>query len=423
MNILLIGSGGREHSLAWALSKSSQLSKLYCTPGNGGITKLAECILLDVSDAQAVVTFCQQNTIECVIVGPEDPLVHGLVDALSIAGIKAFGPTKAAAQLEGSKGFMKDLCAAYDIPTADYKRFHSSETAKAYVQERALPIVIKADGLAAGKGVVIARTQNEAVQAIEACFSGRYGDAGQEIVIEDFLVGEEASFFVLVDGETVLPLATAQDHKPAFDGDKGPNTGGMGAYSPAPIMTGEMCQLTLEKIIYPTIQAMKDKGVPYKGVLYAGLMITAQGPYLIEYNVRFGDPECQVLMMRLKSDLLEMILATIDGTLSDVTPQWHDDTALSVVMATEGYPGAYEKGSDIQGLENAQSDEDVEVFHAGTVEKEGQIIANGGRVLNVTAKATSVQNAQSKAYEAVAKIDWPEGFYRKDIGWRAIKDE
>lgn len=422
MNILLIGSGGREHALAWALSKSPKLQNLYCTPGNGGIAALAHCVDLPISDHIRIADFCKEHHIDLVLIGPEDPLVNGLSDDLRAHGIKVFGPSKKAAQLEGSKGFMKDLCAGYNIPTAKYERFSDASDAKVYVTGRPLPIVIKADGLAAGKGVVIAHTHDEALAAIEACFSGRFGQAGEEIVIEDFLVGEEASFFALVDNNTILPLATAQDHKRAFDGDEGPNTGGMGAYSPAPIMTDEMCQRTLDNIIKPTVQAMTDKGMPYSGILYAGLMITENGPYLIEYNIRFGDPECQVLMMRLKSDLLAILNASVNNTLSEINLEWHDTPALTVVMATKGYPGSYQKGFKIRGLDYFEHDQNIEIFHAGTAIKEGKLCSNGGRVLNITAIAPSIKEAQNKAYDAAKKIDWPEGFYRKDIGWRAIQE-
>jgi phosphoribosylamine--glycine ligase len=422
INVLVIGSGGREHALAWKLSGSPMIGSLFCAPGNAGMATIATCV--DVKpDADSVLAFCRAENIGFVVVGPEAPLVDGLVDALDSAGIKAFGPSQAAAQLEGSKGFTKDLCARHDIPTAAYARFTNAEDAKAYARQQGAPLVIKADGLAAGKGVVIATTEAEALDAIDDMFSGAFGDAGAEVVIEEFLEGEEASFFVLVDGQNVLPLVTAQDHKRVGDGDTGPNTGGMGAYSPAPVMDQAMIDATLDRIIRPTVRAMAEEGMPYKGVLYAGLMITRKGPELIEYNVRFGDPECQVLMLRLQSDLLPALIATADGTLDQVTLTWRDDVALTVVMATEGYPGSYEKGSEIKGLDEADKVEGVKVFHAGTADKDGRTVAVGGRVLNVTALGATVGAAQVRAYEAIDRIDWPEGFCRRDIGWRAIERE
>ncbi|MFQ5625870.1 MAG: phosphoribosylamine--glycine ligase [Methyloligellaceae bacterium] len=423
MNVLLIGSGGREHSLAWTLSASPLLTRLFCAPGNGGIGQLAECVALDISSHGQVAQFCKQNGIELVVVGPEAPLVAGLADDLTAQGIKVFGPSKAAAQLEGSKVFTKALCDRKNIPTSAYGHFSDADAARDYARAHGAPIVVKADGLAAGKGVTVAVTEDEAFTAIDECFSGKFGGAGAEVVIEECLTGEEASFFVLCDGENVLALATAQDHKRAYDGDKGPNTGGMGAYSPAPVMTEPMCARTMEEIILPTVQGMAEAGMPYKGVLYAGLMITAEGPKLIEYNVRFGDPECQVLMMRLKSDLLPALLATADGVLDRLDLRWYDDVALTVVMAANGYPGNYEKGSSISGLDEAGGDEDVEIFHAGTALKDGQFIATGGRVLNVTARGQSVREAQARAYAAIAKIGWEQGFCRSDIGWRAIERE
>ena len=423
MNVLLIGSGGREHALAWALSKSAQVSKLYCAPGNGGIAELAACINLAATDHPAVITFCQENQVGLVVIGPEAPLVDGLVDSLQRAGVRAFGPTKAAAALEGSKGFTKDLCQAYDIPTAAYARCKDSASAKTELQKRALPIVIKADGLAAGKGVVIAETMTDAEAAIDACFKGAFGGAGAEVVIEDFLRGEEASFFVLADGENILPLATAQDHKRVGDGDTGLNTGGMGAYSPAPVMTPDLIQKTINDIIEPTVKGLAERGTPYQGVLYAGLMITDKGPQLIEYNVRFGDPECQVLMARLQSDLLDLLLATCDGRLNDVHAEWSEDPALCVVMAADGYPGTPIKGTKINGLDAASDTEGVTIFHAGTRRDDDNIFANAGRVLGVTAIGSSVGQAQCRAYRAIKKIDWPQGFCRTDIGWRAIARE
>ena len=423
MNVLLIGSGGREHALAWALSASPLLGKLTCAPGNAGISEVAECVDLDVSDHAAVIRFCRAHDIGFVVVGPEVPLVAGIVDDLAAAGIKVFGPSKAAAQLEGSKGFTKDLCREFAIPTGAYGRFADARAAKAYVATRKLPIVIKADGLAAGKGVVIAETAAAAEAAVDACFAGAFGAAGAEVVIEEFLEGEEASFFALCDGEHVLPLATAQDHKRVGDGDTGPNTGGMGAYSPAPVMTPEMTRRVMDEIIRPTMRGMAVRGTPFKGVLYLGVMITSEGPRLYEYNVRFGDPETQVLMMRLKSDLLAALIATVDGVLGTFDLRWHDDPALTVVMAANGYPGDYAKGSEIRGLDAAHQVPGVEIFHAGTRREGGRLLAAGGRVLCVTARGKTVVEAQQRAYEAVRAIDWPGGFYRTDIGWRAIARE
>lgn len=421
MNVLLIGSGGREHALAWAISGSSLLTKLYCAPGNAGIADVADCVSLDATDHQAVVSFCRERAIDFVIIGPEAPLVAGLADELAAAGIKHFGPSRAAAQLEGSKGFTKDLCAEFKIPTAAYARFDNRAAAQAYLAGQPLPIVVKADGLAAGKGVIIAETLQEAIAAVEACFSGAFGEAGTEVVIEEFLIGEEASFFALVDGSYSLPLVAAQDHKRVGEGDTGANTGGMGAYSPAPVVTPEVERMVMTEIIRPTVAGMKQRGMPFKGVLFAGLMIGPQGPKLIEYNVRFGDPETQVLMMRLKSDLLAALLATADGVLKDFDLRWYSDAALTVVMAANGYPGQPEKGTEIAGLDEAKAVEGVEVFHAGTRRDGNRIVADGGRVLNVTARGKTVAEAQARAYEAVSKIDWPGGFYRRDIGWRALE--
>lgn len=423
MNILLIGSGGREHALAWAIANSPLVTKLYAAPGNAGIDREAEAADLDISDHGEVVQFCRDKDIGLVVVGPEGPLVVGLVDDLTAAGIKAFGPTKAAAQLEGSKGFTKDLCARAHIPTGAYRRFTDAPSARAYATAKGAPIVVKADGLAAGKGVTVAATTDEALAAIDACFEGAFGEAGAEVVVEEFLLGEEASFFVLCDGKNALPLATAQDHKRVFDGDKGPNTGGMGAYSPAPVMTDELVARTMKEIIEPTVRTMAAEGTPFKGVLYAGLMLTADGPKLIEYNTRFGDPECQVLMMRLKDDIVALLLGSVDGTLDKMSARWRDEVALTVVMAAKGYPGAYEKGSEIKGLEEAAADNAVEIFHAGTKEAGGRILANGGRVLNVTALGKTVREARDRAYAAIEKIDWKEGFCRSDIGFRAVERE
>ncbi|HEV3242023.1 MAG TPA: phosphoribosylamine--glycine ligase [Methyloceanibacter sp.] len=423
MNVLLIGGGGREHALAWKLKQSPLLDTLYCAPGNAGIAELAEIVMLDVSDHAAVARFCKDKLIGLVVIGPEAPLVAGLTDDLEAQGIKVFGPSKEAARLEGSKGFTKDLCARAVIPTAAYARFSDARAAKTYAARQKLPIVIKADGLAAGKGVTIAETKAEAEAAIDACFSGAFGAAGSKVVIEEFLRGEEASFFALMDGTTTRPLATAQDHKRAFDGDQGPNTGGMGAFSPAAIMTPELCRRTMTEIIEPTVRALAEAGTPFKGALYAGLMIEDGAPKLIEYNVRFGDPECQVLMLRLKSDLLPALLATAEGGLDHITLEWRDEPALCVVMAAKGYPGAYAKGSEIKGLAAAARDPDVQIFHASTKRDGNRILADGGRVLGVTASGKDISQAQARAYAAIDKIDWPGGFCRRDIGWRAVKHE
>ncbi len=423
MNVLLIGSGGREHALAWKLRESPLLKKLYCAPGNGGIADVAECVGIAAADHAAVMRFCKDNAIDFVVIGPEAPLVAGLVDDLATAGIKCFGPTRAAAQLEASKGFAKDLASEFGIPTAAYGRFDDAGAAKAYLKDKSFPIVIKADGLAAGKGVTICEARAEADVAVDACFAGAFGKAGAKIVVEEHLTGEEVSFFVLVDGQTVLPLAAAQDHKRVGDGDTGPNTGGMGAYSPAPVMTPAMVARIMDEIITPTIAAMAARGIPFKGVLFAGLMITSEGPKLIEYNVRFGDPETQVLMMRLQSDLLPALIAAADGTLDQIALQWRSEAALTVVMAAKGYPGPPQLGTEIKGLDAAIATEGVEIFHAATKRDGDRVLANGGRVLDVTARANTVAEAQARAYAAIAKIDWPGGFCRSDIGWRAVARE
>jgi phosphoribosylamine--glycine ligase len=423
VNILLLGSGGREHALAWKMAASPLIDRLISAPGNAGIAREAECIALDIADHAAVIGFCRANRIELVVVGPEAPLCAGIVDDLEAAGIKAFGPTRAAARLEGSKGFTKDLCRANGIPTAAYERFRAADPAKAYVRSRGAPIVVKADGLAAGKGVVVAQSVGAAEAAIDMIFGGGLGEAGGEIVIEEFLDGEEASFFALCDGDIGIPLTTAQDHKPAFDGDVGPNTGGMGAYSPAPNIDPAMSARVMAEIVEPTLRAMKAMAAPYKGVLYAGLMITAEGPKLIEYNVRFGDPECQVLMLRLMSDLVPALLASRDGQLKSFDLRWYAEPALTVVMAAKGYPGTYARGSVIEGLDAAAAVEGVEIFHAGTKAEGGRILANGGRVLDVSAIGKTVREAQARAYDAISRIRWPEGFYRHDIGWRAVERE
>jgi len=423
MNVLVVGAGGREHALCWKLAQSPKLTKLYAAPGNAGMASIADCVDIGAEDVAALVAFARDNAVDLVVVGPEAPLVKGLADQLTDAGIPVFGPSAKAAQLEGSKGFTKDLCQRANIPTAAYGRFTDLDDALAYVGRECAPIVVKADGLAAGKGVTVAMTTDEALAAVRDAFDGRFGDAGAEVVIEDFLEGEEASFFALCDGTTALPLVTAQDHKRVGDGDTGPNTGGMGAYSPAPVMTPDLIDEVMATIIEPTLATMQADGMPYMGVLFAGLMITAKGPELIEYNARFGDPECQVLMMRMESDLLELLLAAADGQLKGKTVSWRKDPALTVVMAADGYPGSYDKGTAVNNLDDAASDAGVEIFHAGTAMQDGQLVATGGRVLNITAMAPSVAQAQALAYAAIDKIDWPQGFCRRDIGWRAIERE
>jgi phosphoribosylamine---glycine ligase len=423
MNILLLGSGGREHALAWKIAASPLTDKLICAPGNAGIARECELAPLDIADHAAVIAFCKAQNIDLVVVGPEAPLCAGIVDDLAAAGIKAFGPSKFAAQLEGSKGFTKDLCKANNIPTGAYERFTAPAPAKAYIRAKGAPIVVKADGLAAGKGVVVAMSVAEAEAAIDMMFAGGLGEAGTEVVVEEFLAGEEASFFALCDGETAVPFGSAQDHKRVFDGDEGPNTGGMGAYSPAPVMTPEMSQRAMDEIVLPTVRAMKAMGSPYKGVLYAGLMITTDGPKLIEYNVRFGDPECQVLMLRLMSDLVPALLASCDGMLKNFDLRWYPDAALTVVMAAKGYPGNYSKGTPIEGLDAAAEVEGVEIFHAGTRAEGSRILANGGRVLNVSALGKTVGEAQARAYAAIDLIKWGDGFCRRDIGFRAVERE
>lgn len=420
MNILLIGSGGREHALAWAIAKSKHTDTLFIAPGNAGMEECGQLVQIDVDDHAAVAEFCADENVQFVVIGPEQPLVDGLSDVLRECGLKVFGPSQAASQLEGSKYFTKALCDEMNVPTAAYGKFDALEPALEYLQEQGAPIVIKADGLAAGKGVTVAETLEQAEAAVRDCFDGTFGEAGASVVIEECLVGEEASLFALSDGKNIVLLPSAQDHKRAFDGDKGPNTGGMGAYSPAPVMTEEMLERTRKEIIEPSIKGMADRGTPFTGVLFIGLMITTDGPKLIEYNVRFGDPECQVLMMRLKSDIVELLSACADGTLNEENPQFDDAVALTVVMAADGYPGSYEKGTQIRGLESVD-DENVKVFHAGTKRDGDKLVANGGRVLNVTAKGTTVQEARDRAYAAIDKIDWPEGFCRKDIAWRAIE--
>jgi phosphoribosylamine---glycine ligase len=422
MRVLVVGGGGREHALAWKLSQSPRLSALFVVPGNGGTEKIATNLSGDITDNAAVVALALEHKIDFVVVGPDAQVVQGLGDAVRAAGIDCFCPSQAAGQLEGSKAFTKALCDEMGIPTAAYRKFDTAHPAIEYVRTHKLPVVIKADGLALGKGVTVAMTVTDAIHAVTDCFGGAFGPSGTSVVIEEFLEGEEASFFVLCDGEDILPLATAQDHKRAFDGDMGPNTGGMGAYSPAPVMTAELTARTIREIIEPTVRGLKARGTPYQGVLYAGLMLTADGPKLIEYNARFGDPETQVLMPRLKSDLLDLLLATATGKLAGLPADWRDDTALTVVMATRGYPGTYGKGSEIRGADDLDAD-DMIVFHAGTRREGDRLLANGGRVLNVTALGPTVADAKQRADEAAARIDWPDGFHRNDIGWREVLRE
>jgi len=419
MNILLIGSGGREHALAWAIAKSKHTDTLFIAPGNAGMEECGTLVSMDVEDHAAIAEFCAEENVQFVVIGPEQPLVDGLSDVLRECGLKVFGPSQAAAQLEGSKYFTHQLCDEMNVPAAKYEKFDALEPALAYSKTQGAPIVIKADGLAAGKGVTVAETMGQAEAAVRDCFDGAFGESGASVVIEECMIGEEASLFAMSDGKNTVLLPSAQDHKRAFDGDKGPNTGGMGAYSPAPVMTEEMIERTRKEIIEPSIKGMADRGTPFAGVLFVGLMITADGPKLIEYNVRFGDPECQVLMLRLKSDIVELLTACADGTLNEEQPEFDDTVALNVVMAANGYPGSYEKGTEIKGLENL-NDENVKVFHAGTKYDGDKLLANGGRVLNVCAKGATVQEARDCAYAAIEKIDWPEGFCRTDIAWRAI---
>lgn len=427
MHILILGGGGREHALAWKIAQSPLIRNVSVAPGNAGIAEIADCIALDPADTAGIVSWASENHVDLVVIGPEAPLVAGMVDKLTAAGIAAFGPSAAAAQLESSKTFTKEICDACGVPTARWARFTNREAAHAYLAETGAPIVVKADGLAAGKGVVVAATPEEAAAAVDAILGGSLGAAGAAIVIEECLTGEEASFFVLTDGTDILPLASAQDHKRAFDGDTGPNTGGMGAYSPAPIMTPEIERETIEKIIRPTIAEMARRGTPYRGLLYAGLMIGPEGPKLIEYNARFGDPETQALMPRLRSDLVPALMATtsgnLAGSLAGMTLDWTSEPAITVVMAADGYPGAYDKGAPIRGLDAASAVDGVTVFHAGTALRGGEITANGGRVLNISAIAPSLGEARDRAYRAIGQIDWKGRFYRRDIGWRALSED
>ncbi|XDA99376.1 phosphoribosylamine--glycine ligase [Sulfitobacter sp. LCG007] len=420
MNILILGSGGREHALAWAVMQNPKCDRLIVAPGNAGIAAIATCAKLDILDGGAVAEFAEDNAIDFVIVGPEAPLAAGVADRLRDAGLLVFGPGQAAARLEASKGFTKEICDAAGAPTAAYGRFSDARAARDYVRDQGAPIVVKADGLAAGKGVIIAETVAEAEAAIDEMFGGAFGDAGTEVVIEEFMTGEEASFFVLCDGETVLPIGTAQDHKRVGDGDTGPNTGGMGAYSPAPVMSEAVTRRALDEIVRPTMAEMARRGTPYTGVLFVGLMIEDETPRLVEYNVRFGDPECQVLMMRLGAQALDLMQAAAEGRLSEARVNWAEDHALTVVMAAQGYPGHYGRGEEIGGLEALPEDSANMVFHAGTAEADGRIVSAGGRVLSVTARGASLSEARSRAYAMVDRIDWPGGFCRRDIGWRAL---
>jgi len=420
MNILILGSGGREHSLAWAVKQNPKCGRLIVAPGNAGIAWIAECADIDIMDSAAVVSFAEANAMDFVIVGPEAPLAAGVADRLREAGILTFGPSEAASLLEASKSFTKEICDAASAPTAGYAHFTDADSAKAYLREAGTPIVIKADGLAAGKGVIIAESEDEALSAIDDMFGGAFGGAGAEVVIEEFMEGEEASLFVLCDGENVLSIGTAQDHKRVGEGDTGPNTGGMGAYSPAPVLSSEIETRAMDEIIRPTMAEMARRGTAFQGVLYAGLMIKDGQPRLVEYNVRFGDPECQVLMMRLGAQALDLMHACAEERLGEMSVTWAEDHALTVVIAAKGYPGDYEKGSVIKGIEDAPEDSFHQIFHAGTARRDGAITANGGRVLNVTARGASLIEARDRAYGLADAIDWPEGFFRRDIGWRAL---
>lgn len=420
MNILILGSGGREHSLAWAVNQNPKCDILYCAPGNAGISKVAQCIDLNIENSSDVLKFCLDKRIQFVIIGPEAPLAMGIADDLRANNILTFGPSASAAKLESSKAFTKGVCDSCNAPTAKYARFTELELAIEYVHEQGAPIVVKADGLAGGKGVIVAMTLDEAINGLKDIFSGAFGKAGAEVVIEEFMEGEEASFFILSDGKNILPIGTAQDHKRVFDGDTGPNTGGMGAYSPAPIMTKDVTSKAISQIIQPTIDEMAKRGIPYQGVLYAGFMIKDGEPKLVEYNVRFGDPECQALMMRLGAQALDAMLACAKGELNNYKLNWADDHALTIVYAAKGYPGTYEKGSKILGLDTISESTNIQVFHAGTKEEDNNIISTGGRVLNITARGSSLKEAHRLAYETIEKIQWENGFYRNDIGWRAL---
>lgn len=420
MNILILGSGGREHALAWAIRQNPKCDRLFVAPGNAGMGDVARCVELDIMSAPAVIGFCEEASVDLVVIGPEAPLAAGVSDALTDARIKVFGPSAAAARLEASKAFTKEICDACGAPTAAWARFDDAEAARGYIRAQGAPIVVKADGLAAGKGVTVAMTQTEALEAVDRALGGEFGEAGAEVVIEEFMQGEEASFFVLSDGTHCLPIGSAQDHKRVGDGDTGPNTGGMGAYSPAPVLTPALQEQVMARIVRPTVAEMARRGTPFQGVLYVGLMIHGGEARLVEYNVRFGDPECQVLMMRLGAQVLDLILACTDGHLDNARVNWAEDHALTVVLAANGYPGSYEKGSVIGGLDNLPDDGFRKVFHAGTAAKDGRIVAVGGRVLAATARGDSLAQARERAYALAEAIDWPEGFYRRDIGWRAL---
>lgn len=424
MKVLLIGGGGREHALAWKISQSPRVTTLHCAPGNAGIAEVADIVDIAADDIIGLLALIGREAYDFVIIGPEQPLALGLVDILQERGVPVFGPTQAAAQLESSKSFTKDFCDRYNIPTAAYGVFTELSAAKAYLKTMSAPYVLKADGLAAGKGVVIPETLSEAETELEAFFSGKFGEASTKVVIEEFMRGQEVSFFAISDGTTAIPLIGAQDHKRAFDGDTGPNTGGMGAYSPAPVFTDALMATVMEKIIQPTVYGMSKDGNPFVGVLFAGLMMTDEGPKLIEYNARFGDPECQVVMRRLQSDMMDILIAAEAGTLADCdAPAWFDDTVVNIVMAAKGYPGPYKKGTEIKGIEAANAIDGVQVFHAGTKRGDGgALLANGGRVLNITSQANTVADAVAMGYTAVDKaIDWPDGFCRRDIAYRALK--
>ena len=420
MNILILGGGGREHALAWAFRQNPKCDRLIVAPGNAGIAAIARCAALEITDGAAVVGFCEEQAIDLVVIGPEAPLANGVADSLRAAGIAVFGPSREAARLEASKAFTKEVCDACGAPTAGWARFTDASGARAHVAARGAPIVVKADGLAGGKGVTVAMTEAEALTAIDAAFGGAFGDAGTELVIEEFMAGEEASFFILCDGATCLPIGTAQDHKRVGEGDTGPNTGGMGAYSPAPVLTEALQAQVMAEIVQPTIAEMARRGTPFQGVLYAGLMIEEGRERLVEYNVRFGDPECQVLMMRLGAQALDLVHACAEGRLAEMTVNWADDHALTVVLAAEGYPGDVKKGSVIGGLEGLPETATQMLFQAGTAAQEGRIVANGGRVLNATGRGATLAEAQARAYALADAVDWPEGFYRRDIGWRAL---
>ncbi|RUM42626.1 MAG: phosphoribosylamine--glycine ligase [Desulfurobacterium sp.] len=421
MKVLVVGSGGREHALAWKLAQSPLVKKVFGTPGNPGIAKVGECVNIPVTDVKAIADFAEREKIDLTVVGPEAPLVAGIVDEFEKRGLRIFGPTKAAAQLEGSKAFAKEMMEKWGVPTADFRVFDNPEEAKAYIREKGAPIVVKADGLAAGKGVTVAKTVEEALQAVDKIMVEKiFGEAGNKVVIEDCLVGEEASYLVVTDGERFIPLATSQDHKQVFDGDRGPNTGGMGAYSPAPVLSPKMEEEVQEKVIKPILKGMKEEGHPFKGILYAGLMITEEGPKVLEFNVRFGDPEAQVILRRLSTDLTEVFNSVIDGKLLDEL-SWIPETAICVVLASKGYPGKYEKGKEITGIEEAEKLDNVVIFHAGTAVKEGKLVTNGGRVLNVTALGKDISEARENVYRAIEKVHFDGMHFRKDIGLKALK--